>query len=1162
MDTEKIGLAKSLFVLLAICLLSIFHSVTFAQSQTTGRVAGLVQDSSSAVVASAEVTVTNELTGEERKVTTDETGRYSVPLLPAGVYRISMTAPGFRSAVFPEVSVAVTETTQLDANLAVGPISDSITVRTLPPLVQQDGPQLGRVVDSTAVSVLPLATRNYTQILGLSPGTATFLPDSTALGRNTQAISVNGARVTQNNIQLNGVAGTIGTNAAILAPVPAPEAIQEFKVQTSLYDATFGVAGGANIQVLTKSGGNNFHGALYEYFRNEALNANNPFLKAAGVARPVLKRNVYGATLGGPVHKNRSFFFVSYQGTREINGASIVNSISSNVLVAKGLTDDRSEHALLSTFAVPSITPPALALLNARLPDGQFLIPTPQPNGFYSGSSRSTYQEEQFNTNFDFRPGANDTLAVKFFFGNTDQAAALPSFRGTGPNVPGFGTNQSFNNRVVAIQDIHVFSPTLLNEIRIGYAGTLSPVTPEEPITDEQVGIARANARSFPGLPLIRIAPSGGGVIIGTPTNLAVANTSTSTLYDSLSVIRGKHTLRGGLEFRYNTADFAQNQFIRGQIDFPDFPSFLTGTTQVTTFGTGKSTRSQRAWDYNFFLQDDWKASPRLTLNLGLRYELDLPVFDTRGRLNTFDPELYRPRPEFDGNGPIGPPIGGFVQSGNVTAAFDLPDVPEGSKSLLKHTDLLNFAPRVGFAYSLLPSEKIVARGGYGIFYSRPTFQYASQVATMPPGYVLGVRNNGARLADPFFAVPAQEEFPTFVPGVALAGNPFDRNLRTPYVQQFGLSLQHEASRDLLLEIAYVGTRGLNLFRQVAINQARLASPQNPVTNEVTGAVLTTNTQSNAPLRAPFQGVSVTGFTQNQTSAQSSYHSLQLSMTKRFSRGLQFLGSYTYAKSLDNASGAGAGAGITGLVNTGAVGDTSAILGNQLVARANRGVSDFDRTHRFVLSYSWDLPAPHFVSGSRAARLTLSGWQLTGIATAMSGLPIDIVDTNSGSFYGLSSGSNPLARPSMAAGAACGVARKNAPEGYFFNPYAFVRPVIQAGQVIPSSGGAAIAGGMGTDIGDVPRNCLRGPQQVNMDLGLVKHFPLRESTTVEFRAEFFNFFNHVNLANPISNFNAIIGTGGTINTATGQVITAGSFGRAISASNNPRLIQFALKLNF
>ena len=373
--------------------------------------------------------------------------------------------------------------------------------------------------------------------------------------------------------------------------------------------------------------------------------------------------------------------------------------------------------------------------------------------------------------------------------------------------------------------------------------------------------------------------------------------------------------------------------------------------------------------------------------------------------------------------------------------------------------------------------------------------------------------------------------------------------------------MQYEAVKNLLAEVGYVGTRGINLFRQVAINQARLASTQDPITNEVTGAIITTNTPANASLRSPFQGVSINGFTQNQTTAQSSYNSLQASLIQRY-HGIQWLASYTFAKSIDNASGAGGGAGLAGVVNTGAVGDTGGILGNQLDNRANRGVSDFNRTHRMVLSFVWDLPHSRFSKGSTAARVLLSDWQVSGIVTAMSGLPVDVVDTGAASFYGLSQGNSPLARPNFAPGANCETATNNSPPGLFFNPFAFVRPMVPAGQPIPSSGGTATAGAAGTDIGNVGRNCLRGPRQGNTDLGLVKRLPLRESKNIEVRAEFFNLFNQVNLANPLSNFNAVSGTGGSINGATGQVIKPGNFARVISTSNNPRIIQFAVKFNF
>jgi hypothetical protein len=1163
---------KGVALALAICLLALSSAPALAQSQTTGRIAGTVKDQSGAVIAGAQVTVVGRETGDERKAVTDDSGSYVVPLLPPGVYQVNITATGFKKAIFEAIKVAITETTPVNADLEVGAVTEeSINVSAGAPLVQTEGAQLGRVIDSRAVSELPLATRNFTQILGLSPGAATYLPDNTAVGRNSQNISVNGARVTNNNFQINGIdANSMGTNSAPSLAIPAPESIQEFKVQTSLYDATFGRSGGGNIQAVTKSGTNNYHGTVYEYFRNDALNANNPFLKAAGVERPQLSRNIFGGTIGGPLKKDRLFFFGSYQGTREDNAASVINSLSSNILIAPGLTDDRSERTLLNTFRpllangqpATAINPTALALLNTKLASGQYLIPTPQVNGRFSGSTPSRYEENQFNANIDYRIGDKDNLAAKFFFFNSPQTLVLPSFLGGGPNVPGFGNRQINNGRLFSLQYVHIFSPTLINEVRAGYNFIRVDAFPQEPVNDADVGIRRTNAAAFPGLPLIRVAPAAGGFVIGTsPTIDVLATSPSTTIADTISITRGKHAIRAGVEARYSENNYTLNFFTRGQIDFLSFNNFLTGTTFVSIFGSGVGDRSLRAIDTNFFVQDDWKISPKLTVNLGLRYELDLPPYDTRGRIATFDPTLYRPRPLAIGGVPIGPPIAGFVQAGNVIGQYDAADIPNVDKRVVDSVDPNNFAPRIGFAYSPLDSGRMVVRGGYGLFYSRTSFQYITLNVIVPPTYVFGVRV-GAPVADPFFAAPAQNQFPTLVPGVALSGTVFDRGIRTPYLHQFNTSVQYEVLKNTLLEVAYVGTRGLNLFRQVGINQARLASAQSPIINDVTGAAITTNTPANASLRAPFQGVSVNGFFQNQSTAQSTYHSLQTSLTKRFSRGLQFLVSYTWARSIDNASGQGGGAGFGGVVNPGGVGETSTVIGNQLNNRANRGVSDFDRTHRLVASYLWDLPKPAFADGSTAGRMVFANWQVAGIITAMSGLPIDIVDTGAGSFYGLSGGSAPLARPDWATGADRDAATGNPPAGYFFNPFAFQRPVIQAGQVIPSSNGAATAGAIGTDFGNVGRNVLRGPRQTNVDFSVIKRFPILETKSFEFRAEFFNLFNHVNLANPISDFNAILASGGSIDPLTGKVINPGAFGRIISTSNNPRIIQLAFKFNF
>jgi hypothetical protein len=512
---------------------------------------------------------------------------------------------------------------------------------------------------------------------------------------------------------------------------------------------------------------------------------------------------------------------------------------------------------------------------------------------------------------------------------------------------------------------------------------------------------------------------------------------------------------------------------------------------------------------------------------------------------------------EVDGSGnPVGPPIGGFVQAGNADLQNDLPEVPNVSKRLLTSVDPNNFAPRVGFAFSLLDSARLIMRGGYGIFYSRPSTAYIGTAINAPPLYTVRRSPNGVSIpfADPFFPLPLQDQFPALVKGVALAGQVFDRDLRTAYIQQYNLSFQYELSGGLFLELAYVGTRGVNLIRDPAINQARLASPQNPIINAVTGQVITTNRPdaNNVALRAPYQGVEVGGFLQIQSTAQSTYNSAQINLSKRLSKGSQFLVSYTFAKSIDNASG--------GSASTGEVRDTIFIGGNQLDNRANRGVSDFDRSHRFVSSYLWELPRPAFAK-STATRWLFSNWQIAGIVTAMSGLPIDVLDGGAGSFYGLNGGNNALARPSWAPGATVQTAMTNVPAGYYFNPQAFVRPVVLTGRVIPSSNGAATAGATGTDFGNVGRNVLRGPAQFNIDFSILRRFRIQESKSIEFCVATFNLFNRVNLDNPVSNMTAAPAT--SINPNTGQITgNPGDFGRILSTSNNPRLVQFALKFGF
>ena len=361
----------------AACLLVLLPISASGQTQITGRIAGTVKDGQGAVIAGAEVTIENPATADKHSLTTDNSGSYSILQLSPGYYDVNIHARGFTPAVFHAVAVGLGETTAINVTLQIAQGSVEVTVNDAPPPVRSDGAELASTMDARSLETLPLPTRNFLQLLTLAPGVTAPLTNNSAIGRNSPNVSVNGSRVTQNSYQINGVdANDISQHDLADVAVPAPESVSEVNVQTSLYDATVAGAGGS-LQVVTKTGSNLMHGGMYEYFQNEALNANDANLKAVGEARPVMRRNVYGATLGGPLRKNKAFFFVSYQGTREANGATD-QSLYKSVLIAPGLTDDRSAATLMNTFGVPSIDAISLTLLNQKLPGGQFLIPTPQ----------------------------------------------------------------------------------------------------------------------------------------------------------------------------------------------------------------------------------------------------------------------------------------------------------------------------------------------------------------------------------------------------------------------------------------------------------------------------------------------------------------------------------------------------------------------------------------------------------------------------------------------------------------------------------------------------------------------------------------------------------------------------------------------------------------
>src|SRR5258707_1327366 len=529
---------------LALCALPMY-----GQTANTGAIAGSVSDPSGASVADAAVIIRSDATREERHVTTDAEGNFAVPLLTPGNYDLTVRAPGFEPLVLKSVRVQITEVSRLKIQLTISGAKEQITVSAKPPLLQTENATLGRVIDRETVEELLLVNRNFTDILGLTAGTNTDIVDATQLGAGSQEIRANGARSGDNNFMLNGVdANSYSSNLTEVTPfggagiaIPAPDTIQEFKVQTSLYAAQYGRGAGANVNVETKSGTADLHGNVYYFGRNEALDANNFFANATGVPRGEFRRSQPGGTLGGPMpwSGKRAFFFVSYQAIRDVNAASLRSSVSSLSLPPIPLV--RTPASLGAVFGGQTgafggvavardgsnINPVALNLLNAKNPDGTLVIPSPQTTGSgvnYTAVLPGHYNEDQFNTNFDVKLRTADHLSVKFFFSNSNQY--VPFF---GASVPGFPALRSFGNRILSITETHLLSPQTINQFRFGFSRLAGQSVAGGTLTDDDVGMNSSNEPQREILPHIEVL---GDFQVGNSPNDRARN-ATSYFYGS-----------------------------------------------------------------------------------------------------------------------------------------------------------------------------------------------------------------------------------------------------------------------------------------------------------------------------------------------------------------------------------------------------------------------------------------------------------------------------------------------------------------------------------------------------------------------------------------------------------------------------------------------------
>ena len=1168
-----------------------------AQTAATGALTGTISDTSGAVVPGATVTVTRNETGEARLVVSESDGSFRLPLLDPGTYMINVQKTGFKTATQSNVQVLVTETNVVNISLEPGAIQQTVSVSASEQMVQTESSALGRVVDEQTVENLPLVTRNYTQILSLSPGVIAPVNNATDLGRgngglsgivggfgNDASIHANGNRSTDNNFQMNGlqvndISGSAGGSGGV--PIPNPDTIQEFKVQTGQYDASYGRNAGANVGLITKSGTNGFHGNVFEFFRNTDLNANDFFANEAGASRGVLDQNQFGGTFGGPILKDKLSFFGSYQGTRQENG--IAFGCSSTMVLptpsngAEGvLGNDRSALAIAQLFngqrglfqnidggvgpaidaSAPSgngtanpynINPVALALLQMKLPDGSYLIPSAaSASGLTVLRNPCSFNEDQYLGDVDWIHSARSTFFARYFIADSKQTITFPNAsynNGFGATL-GSPSLQPERFQALALGNTYTLTANLVNEVRVGFHRTVVATQQENPFSFSSIGASVSSFyNNFPSIYISGCCQIGGGA----------PSTSIQGSYDAndmLAWTHGKHNIRvgGGVTRSYlDQRDFRLN----GIEIYPTWPDFLLGLNAFQTgtiftpgppFGNilvtidflGDPDRDERAWDAYGYFQDDIKLSRRFTVNVGLRYERIGELGDTRGRNGNFDPALANPNPPASGT------LAGYTVPSNFEGA-----VPAGVTTTDNNLGIPGYGqnawePRVGFAWQPLPnSDRFVVRGGYGIYYTRPVGAAVLETTSSAPFGDFRLCEEacalGATAQNPFPPAPSLSSFPLFQPYSPSTNETvleLGQDFRPPRIQQYSFGVQTTLAKNYLLEVGYVGSHGTDLIRQLGLNQALSASPQNPVRGQ------TDNTIDNIPERLPYLGFSsdASGINEIQAAGFSWYNALEASVTKRFSSGFQFLASYTWSKELDTDAAD---------PEWGSAGGTST-LGNQSPAPGTRyGPGNFNRSQRFVASYLYEFPTP---SGAGWKNRILGGWSVAGVTTIQSGQYLTISGENASNVFGITNDRIEMAPGCTYSQLATPGSVKNRLTNYF-NGNCIDRQNLSLPLDVVNNTNVPVwpvigADGIGTNFGNSGIGIVTGPGQANYDLSLQKVTPIRESMNLVFRTEFFNAFNHPQFSNP-------------------DVDSADStFGQILSTSVNPRIIQFALKLNF
>lgn len=1195
-----INVLSSLLVSLALLLTA---SPTRAQ-QTVGAINGTVTDTSGSVMPGVAVRMHNTATGLNASTTTKTDGSYSAVDLPIGAYTITFTRDGFKTQEFTAILVRADRTSTVNARLEVGAISTTVTVSATPLLNQVDTTN-GYTLSSATIEAIPLGTGSFTQLAILSPGVnADLLSGSgTNAGLGNQNIFANGQRDTSNSFAFNGVntnnifngkssssvsdnrfvlntgehfalaGGEIQTGTSVYdaigqgLPTPPPETIEELHVNASMYDAAEGSYSGAHISLQTKSGTNQLHGEAYDYLQNGSLNAAPFFYNAANLPAPPLHRNTFGGTLGGPIKKDKLFFFASYQGVR----ASDQDSSLSYADVPPDLAGDRTAAGLAqvantdfgTNLTASQINPVSLAIMNAKLPNGHYLFPSAtilnQNTAYNLGydavvqGSPTRFTADQLNGNIDYSFGDRDRLAGKYYFQNNPTVAPFAISQ-----VEGFPQQMAAGSQLVSLENTFIVSPSVTWTQGVGFVREQAFANTQQQFKNPDFGINVFGLSRLPGIQIgVDDTNVYNSIFLGPSSNFANAGVFQNQWEGStdLTWVKGRNTFGFGASWDHNQLNVINQNNETAQVNFADFPGFLQGNlcshtnpcsgVDSSVFLNGETNRYYRTNQMGAYAQDKLRLRPNLTLDFGLRWDWDGPLTEAHGMLTNFYPKSY----QYNAAADTVENIGLVVAGSNAT--FPTKGV---SNSTLTGRQW-GFAPRIGLVYAPSFVKNFVVRAGVGLYYDRGEyFTLLSPSAGSGISGPFGVTTEQPFVV-PFYAPPTatfQAPFGSAVPAPAssLAGvsqlvpniaqlenntTPFctatgqsycgplqfagyDPSNTLPYSENWTLDIQWQPSNDLVLDLAYVGNHGVHEVIPIPFNQPGLATPSNPIHGqtysygynvtdlEPISTLVAGYGTGNADLRVPFIGFDPNS-QYNEAEGQSHYNALEFSVTKRMSHGLNVVGSYTWSHALDE------GSGLQLFYNGNNPSNPASAYGN----------SGFDRTHVLSVSYQYQIPAVARLHGWMSQ--VLNGWGVSGITVAESGQPYSVYDFTGGvgSIYyggGQDAVTNPLV-PVGGYGSTATDAKLQGTTGInpskpVLNAAAFGIPLLAPGQDGVPPCDASGCDNFETGFGAGGRNNFRGPFQTRFDFSVTKNFRLTERFNLRYDAQFFNLFNQPSFDTPNS----------------------------------------------